>query len=115
MKTFKLIISTILLASTIWFSGCTTFSNLNSRIALGYNAVEAYTIQAGSLLQRGRISISQAEQASKNAKQAKAALDYASGASTVCPAAPCTVQDQLLIAENILLQLEQTLKAKEGV
>lgn len=112
MRITRLFLLTILPALAIWFAGCATMS-FNSRLALGYNSVTAYTNQAASLFQRGRITLTQAEQASKNAKQAKAALDFANG-SGVCPAEPCTKDDQLKFAENILLQLEQTLKAKEG-
>lgn len=105
----------IILAALILF-GCSTLNfGLNNRLALAYASTDAYVTQTTSLLQRGRITKGQAQQASENAKKAKAALDYASGLSTVCPSTPCTTQDQLAIAEGILLQLERDLKEKEKI
>lgn len=94
--------------------GCANMHfGLKDRIAVGHDAVTAYTNLAISLRQRERITVKQADQASSNAKRAKAALDFAAGFG-VCPAEPCTPADQLMIAEKILLDLEKELKAKEG-
>lgn len=102
----KRISSLILLALCV---GCAAHIGLKDRIAVGYDAVEAYTNLAGSLLLRERISIDQARKARKNADSAKQALDFAAGIGA-CPGEPCTVQDQLISAEQILLQLERDLK-----
>jgi hypothetical protein len=93
--------------------GCAMNFGLKNRIAVGHDAVTAYTNLAISLRERQRITIEQAEQASSNAKRAKAALDFAAGFGA-CPAEPCTPADQLMVAEKILMDLEKELKAKEG-
>lgn len=99
-------VSLMLLALCV---GCAAHIGLKDRIAVGYDAVEAYTNLAGSLASRGRLTLEQTKQARKNADRARQALDFAAGIGT-CPGEPCTVQDQLMSAEQILLQLERELK-----
>lgn len=94
-------------------AACAT-TTLNSRIDLGYKAITAYVDQAGSLLSRGRITVSQARQVSANAKRAKQALDFAAGVGKICPAEPCTAAGQLQVAETVLLGIETDLKLKEA-
>lgn len=104
----------IIIGLFVLLTACSTLNfGLNNRIALGYASIGAYSDQTKSLLQRGRITKEQATQALENARNAKAALDYASGISTQCPSNPCTVPDQLMLAEGLLLNLEKQLKEKE--
>lgn len=97
-------------------TACANVPSLTGQLKTGYDTVAAYVDLTSNSLQRGRISIMQAEKASANSKKVLATLDQANIALSLCKVElPCTDYLNLLQAlQPSLLELEMELRKTEG-
>lgn len=122
-KALKLVSLVLVLLA---FNGCSTVptaqnaptilqsNTVNDKIALGYQSVSTMINEASLFYQANKITKDQFSKIIDNAQNAKNALDFASGKSLVCPSNPCTIDDQLILATSLLLQIQQVLVQYEG-
>lgn len=110
MKRLFAIVVALLLAA------CAAAPSVNGQLKAAYDTVGAYVEVTTVSLQRGRITVQQAEQASAQAKRVKEQLDLASAALGACkPDAPCAgYLDLMKGLQPNLYELERQLRAQQG-
>lgn len=109
MKRAYAYLALLLLAACVSMEAPKTF---NDRLAYGYASVAASRNTAAAMLERGRISKSQAVQVQALADQARTGLDLARG--TQAKGDTQTAQGQLELALSVLTRLEAYLNAQEA-
>lgn len=110
----KKLIVTVFLA---FLTACSSVpQSLNGQLQTAYNTVSAYVDVTKNGLARGRISVSQAEQASANAKKAQTTIDQARTALVLCKEQlPCDGYTDLLKSlQPSLLEFELELRKQQG-
>lgn len=95
----------------------TTDDSVNRSLEASYQTVTAYVALVHRALATDRITVAQAEQASANAKAAKASLGQASAALAACRAVrPCYGYDLLMRGVSpALLSFEAELKKEKPI
>lgn len=95
---------------------CSSLPSVNSQLKIGYDTVSAFVDLTKNGLARGRLSVTDAERGSLNAKKAQATLDRAGVALAECKqTTPCDKYTDILKSlQPDLLAFELELRKAQG-
>lgn len=111
-KNFFATIGVLFCVMIVYLHACTTTpKSPREQIATAYTTVTSVRLGAAQLLQRDRITISEAQRVQLGADEARDALDIASAA--LIESDLDTMDAKLKLAQSILVELENYLKSKE--